>query len=177
MREALSGPLLPDFSAYATPCVPTIRLRVLDSSVQHARNTTTRMLAGLVPAGHLDDVALVVSELVTNAVRAARDAELAAEADGWAWLYSDTPVHLGISCGARWTRLDVTDPDPRPLVVDSGGLLAESGRGLLIVSELAAAYWVTYGDVSKTFHAIVPMTDGRGEPLPLTEDELAEARR
>lgn len=161
--------ILTDCPTYAAPCVPTIELRARDSEVQRARNFTTDMLGGLVPAEHLSDVVLCVSELVTNAVRAARRW---ADVSDWACQDADTPVHLGITCAALWTRLDVRDPSPIMTLARETGPLAESGRGFVIVAELAADYWLTVGDTDKTMHAIIPMPG-----VTLTADELAEARQ
>jgi hypothetical protein len=136
-------------------------------SVHYARGVTTRMLAGLVPATHLDDVELVVSELVTNAVRSAR---AYARRRGWTWEYDDTPVHLGIACGPRWTRIDVRDPDPGVFIPRPGGLEDESGRGLVIIDALTVDWWPTYTHHDKTVHALIAMPK-----VTLTDAELAEA--
>lgn len=69
----------------------------------------------------LSDLALMSSELVTNAVR-----------------------HTGASCAVvvRWTgarlRVEVTDTDSREPKVGDGAVGAESGRGLLLVESIAA---------------------------------------
>ena len=69
----------------------------------------------------LSDLALMSSELVTNAVR-----------------------HTGASCAVvvRWTgarlRVEVTDTDPREPKAGDGSVDAESGRGLLLVESIAA---------------------------------------
>lgn len=151
------------------PAVPKLKLCAFDSEVRTARDATTRMLAGLVPAPHLDDLKLIVSEMVTNAIRAAR---AYAEHHGFAWTYLDTPVHLAIACGPLWSRLDVRDPNrtvPVPSMTDP---LAESGRGLLLIGTLAADVWPTIEPDHKVMHALVPMPGA-----VLTEAELVEARR
>src|SRR4051812_43605351 len=110
--DATSGELIP-----VTPDPPTAavhnhppttiglltkRLRALDSEVGEARRFLARVLGGLVPAGHLDDLEMCVSELVTNALRIAR---AYAEALDSGWSYSDTPIHLSVATAERWSRL------------------------------------------------------------------------
>lgn len=136
------------------PGVPTLRIRVLPSWVSYARSTATRMLAGLVPAGHLDDVEMCVSELVTNAIHAAEEY---AKLLQFGWSYWDTPIHLGVATHARWTRLDVRDPNPAMPATIPGGLMDDHGRGLFIVDALAAARWHTSTAHDKTVHVIIPM--------------------
>jgi hypothetical protein len=155
--------------SYAANAVPTIKLRVLDDQVAHARRTITRMLAGLVPATHLDDLELCVSELVTNAIKAARDYAMHS---GFTWHYGDTPVHLGIACGPRWTRLDVRDPDPVMPIPPQRDLLDISGKGLLLVTDIAAVLWPDIATDHKVMHAVIPMPK-----VELTAVELAAARR
>lgn len=87
-----------------------------------ARETLARADA---PALVDDDVTLVVSELVTNAV-----------------IHGAGDVTLGVEVGDEAVRVEVADRDPelgaRPAVrVD-----AETGRGLLLVSRLAQRWGV-----------------------------------
>jgi anti-sigma regulatory factor (Ser/Thr protein kinase) len=148
--------------------LPSSRLRVLDSEVGEARRFLPRMLGGLVPAGHLDDLEMCVSELVTNALHAAR---AYAEVCGFGWSYSDTPIHLSVEAAERWSRLSVRDPNPAMPETAPGGLLDEGGRGLVIVDAIAACRWHATTARDKTVHAIVPMPLVR-----LTATEIAEIR-
>ena len=94
----------------------------------HARQFAAEALDGLlgrtVPAGLLDDVQLVVSELVTNAVRAGSPA-----------------VRLAISLAEEGRlTIRVTDaadgwPRPRDAATEDPG-----GRGLALVSAIAASW-------------------------------------
>ena len=143
--------------------LPTMCLRVLDSEVGEARRFLARVLGGLVPAGHLDDLETCVSELVTNALRTARTY---AEMLGFDWSYTDTPIHLGVATAGRWSRLSVRDPNPAMPQTAPGDLLDEGGRGLVIVDAIAACRWHTTTAHDKTVHAIVPM--------PLVELTVAE---
>ncbi len=98
----------------------------LDSSVPQARHAVRELLARQgVPVGDdvLHGLLLIVSELVTNAVRHA------------ALLSPMLAVEVGV--GAEWVRVSVEDNHPyRPaaLVADHG---QTGGRGLLLVREIA----------------------------------------
>lgn len=148
----------------------TFRLRATRTEVSHARRYLTQTLAGLVPAGHLDDLHVCASELATNALRAALDYAVLC---GWNWRYDDTPIRLSITATEHWSRLDVHDPDP--VIPDPGtrGLLAESGKGLMIVNALSACdCWWTREPDGKVVHAVIPMPK-----VDLTATELAAACR
>ena len=67
------------------------------------------------------DAALVVSELVTNAVR---------HAEG-------TPVGLRMWRAAHELRIEVTDGTPAPARLRCAGEADESGRGMLLVAAVA----------------------------------------
>lgn len=72
--------------------------------------------------------ALMLSEMVTNAVRAAEPPD---GSDDAAWV----TVTLRLLPGRL--VIEVADDDPRPPVLDRPGLDAESGRGLVIIDALA----------------------------------------
>jgi len=84
----------------------------------------------------LDDAALVVSELVTNAVRHAGSASL-----------------MVVNRTDGGIRVEVRDEGPGAPVHDSSDTDAEHGRGLMIVSALATAWGVEDDDGSKTVWA------------------------
>lgn len=147
----------------------TFRLRATKTEVGHARRYLTQTLAGLVPAGHLDDLHVCASELATNALRAALDYAVLC---GWNWRYDDTPIRLSVTATEHWSRLDVHDPDPVIPNPGTRGLLAESGKGLLIVRSVAAACWWDTEPDGKVVHAVIPMPK-----VELTAAELEAARR
>ncbi|MCK7622732.1 ATP-binding protein [Streptomyces sp. RS10V-4] len=99
----------------------------LEASVPQARHAVRDLLAeqrAPVTAGTLDTLLLIVSELVTNAVRHA------------ALLSPHIAVQLGL--GAGWLRIAVEDDHPyRPkaLEADEGDV---GGRGLWLVKVLTA---------------------------------------
>ncbi len=80
----------------------------------------------------LEDVKLLVSELVTNAVRHPRDTG---------------PIELAVDVGRRRVRIEVTDPGSgfdRPRVGEPPPD-ALGGRGLLIVDRLASRWGIATG--------------------------------
>jgi anti-sigma regulatory factor (Ser/Thr protein kinase) len=83
--------------------------------------------------GHLDSVLVVVSELVTNAVRHGR-----------------APIALSLQRGQRSVRVEVQDSSPHAPTAREVDDDAECGRGLLIVRSLSSATGVDYlGDDGK----------------------------
>jgi anti-sigma regulatory factor (Ser/Thr protein kinase) len=98
-----------------------------DGAVRLARRVTRDVLARW-RLDHVQDTAvLLVSELVTNAVRHAR---------------GTYAIALDLEIGATWLRIEVQDADPRwpkPRVPDR---LDESGFGLVLVDALAGNWGV-----------------------------------
>lgn len=150
---------------------------------QHAKSALSAILPEMEPArvrDYLDAVQTVVSEVVTNAVAAARDIGVPAED-----VYPD-PIRLGLDVGHRYVHAVCVDPDihGKPLPTDGDGppltadgeidiaSLAVGGRGLLIVEAIAAAWWVECDGDSKAVHVIVPAPG-----VTLTAGELARLRR
>jgi anti-sigma regulatory factor (Ser/Thr protein kinase) len=98
-----------------------------DGAVRLARRVTRDVLARW-RLDHVEDTAvLLVSELVTNAVRHARDTHA---------------IALDLEIGATWLRVEVQDADPRWPKPRVPGRLAESGFGLVLVDALAGNWGV-----------------------------------
>lgn len=87
-----------------------------------------------------DDVALMVSELVTNVGLHAR---------------TDAVVRVSLRDGCL--RVEVTDRSPAPVEVRPHAPGAETGRGLRIVEALAADWGVRAEDTGKTVWFEVPV--------------------
>ncbi len=156
----------PAVIADRSPCPPEPALAFLPLHARPDAVRLARRFAADAVAGHPYDpyeIALLASELTTNAVRAAE-----------ALRPSDDirPIGVALTVTARYAHLAVSDPGTVPLPVQRhGGLLAERGRGLVIVDRHAAARWVTYGEHGKTVHALVAAPG-----VILTAAELAEIR-
>ncbi|MEV5710564.1 ATP-binding protein [Actinoallomurus sp. NPDC052274] len=124
-----------------------LSLHVRRDAVRQAR----RFVADAV-AGHPYDsyeVALLASELTTNAIRAAEAMHPSCPED-------IRPISVELTVTDRYAHLAVSDPGTEPLPAQQhGGLLAERGRGLAIVDQHAAARWVTCTDHGKTVHALI----------------------
>lgn len=89
--------------------------------------------------GRGDDVAVVVSELLTNALHhAVPQARSAAGTPPSRW-----PVRLGLVQPGHFVLCAVTDPSPRLPEVKDPDYLAESGRGLHVISALSDRWGCT----------------------------------
>jgi anti-sigma regulatory factor (Ser/Thr protein kinase) len=98
-----------------------------DGSVRLARQVTRDVLARWQLA-HMEDTAvLLVSELVTNAVRHARHTHA---------------IALDLEIGDTWLRIEVQDADPCWPHQRTPGRFDESGFGLVLVDSLAANWGV-----------------------------------
>jgi anti-sigma regulatory factor (Ser/Thr protein kinase) len=83
--------------------------------VARARRHAIEVCRGLVDDGRSADIALAVSELVTNAIR-----------------HGDAPVTLTVTPRDGGVRVEVTDGNPA-LFVAAGGDLDEGRRGLRLI--------------------------------------------
>ncbi|MDN3356102.1 ATP-binding protein [Actinomadura sp. DC4] len=115
-----------------------------------ARHFTRDLIAGCLDNEDLvDEVVLLVSELVTNAVQYAASAGPPAAG-------VRPGVGLGVECSARYVRVCVRDPYPvlpRPRTATED---AESGRGLReIVEAYADAWWVHLRPDDKAIHVVL----------------------
>lgn len=85
-----------------------------------------RQLCNNLPAPLLDDALLLMSELVTNAIR-----------------HGDGEVTVRLWPRPDSVRIEVTDASPRYPVATDSSVEAESGRGLHIVEALASRWGTT----------------------------------
>lgn len=132
-----------------TPRRPAWRgLRAQPSEVARARSFASSEVFGLPFDAY--EIGLITSEIVTNAVNAARAMR--------AWPDTLSPVSIRMIVTSRYVHLAVIDPDHRPISADEGGQLSEHGRGLSIVDQLAVARWVRYAERFKTVHVVVAAT-------------------
>ncbi|MER7576244.1 ATP-binding protein [Streptomyces sp. NPDC126514] len=130
LRQGLP-PLDPAAVSNAASCALPARYE----AVREARQFTRRTLDHWDTGERFDDVCLVVSELVTNALRHALPAHHTRACD------QAPPVRLHLM---RWTeRLVCAVRDPShdsPVARDSDDFSAESGRGLFLVDSFADSW-------------------------------------
>jgi anti-sigma regulatory factor (Ser/Thr protein kinase) len=130
LRQGLP-PLDPAAVSNAASCALPPRYE----AVREARRFTRTTLDGWEMGDRFDDVCLVVSELVTNALRHALPADTPRLAD------RDGPVRLHLM---RWTeRLVCAVRDPShesPVTREADDFSAESGRGLFLVDSFSDSW-------------------------------------
>ncbi len=104
------------------------------SAVPRARRLLGQTLRGWGLDGLSDSAQLLVSELVTNAVKAAGPAGCRSGPGGRA------PVSLTLQLTDTCLELEVWDASPGSPVLREPGPTAECGRGLLIVDMLSSSW-------------------------------------
>jgi anti-sigma regulatory factor (Ser/Thr protein kinase) len=115
-------------------------------SVAVARRFTAQYLTGRakLTGDHVDDVVLVVSELVCNAIQHAKN--------------GGRNIFLDVEIWSKWTVITVDDRDPAVYRTGpaAGDGPRESGRGLeQIVKALAERFWWRTRTLSKTANAVI----------------------
>ncbi|MFC8369695.1 ATP-binding protein [Streptomyces sp. NPDC057239] len=127
LRQGLP-PLNPAAASDASSCALPARYEAVREARQFTRKTLDQWDLG----DRFDDVCLVVSELVTNALRHGLPAGTPRSAA------PDLPVRLHLM---RWTErlvCAVRDPsDDSPVARESDDFSAESGRGLFLVESFS----------------------------------------
>ncbi|MGW1816317.1 ATP-binding protein [Streptomyces sp. NPDC002125] len=177
MLEPLrQGPPPADPSAVAGSASCTLPARY--EAVGGARKFTRTTLNSWDLGDRFDDVALVVSELVTNALRHALPAECPRDRH-------DSAVRLHLM---RWTsRLvcAVRDPSEKSPVAGEAADSAESGRGLFLVESFSDG-WGWYpspvpagdtppdGGLGKVVWALFRLTDHPAPERPVPADAFSE---
>ncbi len=129
----LPDPVPPGWAYF--PRVATRTPTADGSSIAAAREFTVATLRRWELAERCDDAAVVVSELLTNALRhAQRDA--CDPRPGW-------PIRLGLLHPGPWVVCAVSDPSAQVPVLAEAGYLAEHGRGLHVISALSDKWGCT----------------------------------
>lgn len=137
------------------PCYREAFFRRESRSVPAAREFTSRALSDWDAQDRADDTLLCVSELATNAL-----------------VHGVPPgrgfrLHLYLECGGTVLRVEVHDSGPGPARVRECGAAPEDdgGRGLLLVSMLAAKWGVEERNPGKTVWCEI-ILDRREPPPP-----------
>lgn len=120
------------------------RLELASTGIRHARHEAEHALGQWpIPVTVKDDALLIVGELVTNAVRHARPQRSPGQDES-----TGPPRVPACSLFLQLTHdhllITVHDQDPRPPALERPGAEAESGRGLLLVAGLSAAWGYSY---------------------------------
>ena len=156
-----SGPRPPVTLARATATAEPWRLAILvpepvPASIKAARDFTTQTLLDWGLRWLIQDAKLVVSELVTNALRhGARDGA------GGAW--ADQP-ELILWGRPRYLVCVVIDSSASAPVRVPAGLAREDGRGLLVVQALASRWgWTMLGINRKAVWAVLGDAESAGQ--------------
>jgi serine/threonine-protein kinase RsbW len=124
-----------------------IRVRHEAAAVSGARRQVRGELSGEhLPELLLDDVEVVLSELMGNAVRHARPIAGGVLLVGWR--ISDDELTIRVTDGGSIRRIEPRESSP----------MADSGRGLHIVERLASAWGVTdHAGSLRTVWAVLPI--------------------
>ncbi len=154
-----SWPLSPQPDPLGWTCFPRVATRTpgVDArSVSAARDFAVATVARWGAAQRCQDVAIVVSELLTNALRHA----VADSGETW----PGCPIRLGLLQVGPSLLCAVADPSRRAPVPKHPGPLAETGRGLHVIGALADAWgYTTPGDTGKVVWAVL---SARPAPRP-----------
>ena len=116
-------------------------------SVRTGRHVTRVVLSAWRLSGLEENAVLVVSELLTNAVRHARDTDA---------------IELDLHATRAWLRIEIQDRDrqwPRPRVLNE---LNESGFGFVLIEALAAKWGVRETETGKAVWAELDIQPGSG---------------
>jgi hypothetical protein len=145
-------------------CFPRVAIRTPGPdarAVREARGFAIATLQRWGVADRWDDVALVVSELLTNALRHALP--------GPGEPCVRCPVRLGLLQAGPCVLCAVADPSQHPPVLKEPASLAETGRGLRVIGRIADAWGCTTPcDTGKVVWAVLsvkPAPAGMG-PRP-----------
>ncbi|MDP9418241.1 MAG: ATP-binding protein, partial [Actinomycetota bacterium] len=133
------------------------RLRPDAHAVADVRKQITAWLAG--HGLSADDVGLVATELLANAVQAARSS-----------------VMLDARVRGRWVSLEVSDDGHGAVLPDAGYAVAtaedEQGRGLFLVHALATGIEVRTTTRGTTIRCVVEAEEIAATPLPLPSQRI-----
>jgi Histidine kinase-like ATPase domain len=164
MAAVASGnwPLSPEPGPGGWSCLPRVATRTPSVNQKPARAARDFAIATMQwwgAAERTEDVAIVVSELVTNALRHALP--------GSGGTQPGSPIRLGLLQPGPCVLCAVADPSRTAPVAKDPGYLAETGRGLHVVGALADAWgYTTPSDTGKVVWAM--FSTDRAPPRPGT---------
>jgi hypothetical protein len=140
MAALASGnwPLSPRPATGNWTCFPKLAMRTPGTdarSVRAGRDFSIAIANRWGAAERCDDIAVVVSELLTNALRHALP--------DVGWAAPRSALRLALLQPGRGVICAVADPSPKAPVPKEPGILCEGGRGLQVISALADAWGCT----------------------------------
>ena len=164
-----SGRLSPDTTAVGWACTPRMAMCTPAAgagSVRAARDFTVATLHRWSAAERCQDIAIVVSELLTNAVRHA--------VPGSGDVRPRRPVRLGLLQLRPCVLCAVADPSTAAPVPRLPGSLGETGRGLHIVCALSDEWGYTTSGTGKVVWAMFTarLTELPAARYPNTWDQV-----
>lgn len=133
-------------SVPSTPQAMSVGLAAVPESVKEARDFALRVLVswGLTPM--FDEVRLVVSELVTNAMRYSTG-----------YPPGTDPIRLSLLCAGGRLTCAVADPCDEIPVPTEADFTSQNGRGLHLVEAFSESWnWAPLADRGKVVWACLP---------------------
>jgi anti-sigma regulatory factor (Ser/Thr protein kinase) len=174
-------------SAQAWPLRSDLELAALPTAVPCARLHAKNILNEWRIAALADTAELLVSEILTNAVRAS--ASLAGQHTRMGLAAGVPVVRLWLSSDRHRVLIQVRDGDPHHPASQHTGLDAETGRGLLLVDTLSDQ-WGCYTPTASTARSsgpyartasvtrpTIPANNHRGKPVAGTRKNRSFADR
>lgn len=161
VRMAAAGlgvhPLTADRAALEWTCWPRLATRTTNGtarSVGAARDFGLATLRRWLVADRTDDIAIVLSELLTNALRHGADQPA-------------RPVRVALVQPAEFVLVVVDDPGQQVPVLREPDYLAESGRGLHVINALSDTWgYTTPTDAGKAVWALFRVHFTGPRPVP-----------
>ncbi len=166
----------PDPASTGPVRLPRVAMRTLGADVGSVRAARDFALATLRRWGTTErsqDIAIVVSELLTNALR---HAVPGSAVPGSGASRTRRPIRFGLLQPGSCVLCAVADPSRAAPVLQTRGSLAETGRGLHIICALSDQWGYTASDTGKVVWAMFcQRLTGRltrGRPACCTADRL-----
>lgn len=161
VRMAAAGhgvhPLAADRAALEWTCWPRVATRTTNGTAQSvgaARDFGLATLRRWTVADRAGDIAVVLSELLTNALRHGAD-------------QSARPVRVALVQPAQFVLVVVTDPGQQVPALREPDYLAESGRGLHVINALSDTWgYTTPTDAGKAVWALFGVRFTGPRPVP-----------
>lgn len=155
-RPPYGYPVRLDLNGSGSASTETCALAPAPESVKAAREFTSKALRAWGMIGLLDDMGLVVSELVTNALHHASPARPRFDdVDSLREAYPGNPIRLSLIRRDAEVICAVRDSGPDVPFRKDPHYVAETGRGLLLVESFSRAWgWTPLRDHGKVVWAL-----------------------